>query len=114
MGKLLLHGCGSALVTPFDKEGEVDYEAFATANMSSPDAAEMYNKARRLAMKSSSIFNEGVAFWNEEEKQRFLEEHGLKVEKIPFYYADESLTMLNGIPEAWKTVFLRNLQASFI
>ena len=29
MEKLLLHGCGTALVTPFDKEGNVDYEAFA-------------------------------------------------------------------------------------
>lgn len=26
---VLLHGCGTALVTPFDKEGNVDYEAFA-------------------------------------------------------------------------------------
>ena len=29
MEKLLLHGCGTALVTPFDKDGNVDYEAFA-------------------------------------------------------------------------------------
>ena len=29
MKKVLLHGCGTALVTPFDKEGNVDYEAFA-------------------------------------------------------------------------------------
>ena len=27
--KVLLHGCGTALVTPFDKDGEIDYEAFA-------------------------------------------------------------------------------------
>ena len=26
---VLLHGCGTALVTPFDKDGNVDYEAFA-------------------------------------------------------------------------------------
>ena len=26
---VLLHGCGTALVTPFDKDGNVDYDAFA-------------------------------------------------------------------------------------
>ena len=29
MKKVLLHGCGTALVTPFLENGEVDYEAFA-------------------------------------------------------------------------------------
>ena len=29
MKKVLLHGCGTALVTPFFENGEVDYEAFA-------------------------------------------------------------------------------------
>ena len=47
----------------------VDYEAFAVACMSSPDAAEMYNNARHVAMESSNIYNDGIALWDSGAKQ---------------------------------------------
>ena len=81
----------------------VDYEAFAVACMSSPDAAEMYNNARHVAMESSNIYNDGIALWDSGRKQRFIEEHGLTVKQVPFYHGDEDLTMLKGIPEGWKS-----------
>ncbi len=90
----------------------VDYEAFASAAMSSPDAKEIYNKARINAMKASNIYGDGVALWSSEKKQKFIEAHGLKVEQIPFYHGDEGLNLLNGIPDAWRAVFIQNLEAS--
>ncbi|MBQ6502908.1 MAG: STAS domain-containing protein [Flexilinea sp.] len=90
----------------------VDYEAFASAAMSSPDAKEVYNKARINAMKSSNIYGDGVALWSNEKKQKFIEAHGFKVEQIPFYHGDEELNLLNGIPDAWRDAFIRLLEES--
>lgn len=90
----------------------VDYEAFASAAMSSPDAKEVYNKARINAMKSSNIYGDGVALWSSEKKQEFIEAHGFKVERIPFYHGDEGLNLLNGIPDAWRAAFIRLLEES--
>lgn len=90
----------------------VNYEAFATAAMSSPDAKEIYNKARINAMKSSNIYGDGVGYWNSEKKQEFIEAHGFKVERIPFYHGDEELNLLKDIPDAWRTAFLKELDDS--
>ena len=90
----------------------VNYEAFATAAMSSADAKEIYNKARLNAMKSSNIYGDGVALWSNEKKQEFIESHGFKVERIPFYHGDEELNLLKGIPDAWRTAFLKELENS--
>ena len=90
----------------------VDYEAFSTACMSSPDAARLYNESRRQTMASANIYNEGVTNWDEEKKLAFLAEHGFNVEKLPFYYDDQEETLLAGLPENWKATFLRLLSAA--
>lgn len=90
----------------------VNYEAFSTAAMSSADAIEIYNKARMKAMESSNIYNDGVGYWSSEKKQEFIEAHGFKVERIPFYHGDEGLNLLTGIPDAWRDAFIRLLEES--
>ena len=90
----------------------VNYEAFATAAMSSADAVEIYNKARMKAMESSNIYGDGVGYWSSEKKQKLIEAHGFKVEQIPFYHGDEELNLLKAIPDAWRTAFLKELRNS--
>ncbi|MBR1853048.1 MAG: STAS domain-containing protein [Lachnospiraceae bacterium] len=104
---LLSHG--GAWVT---SDMGVDYEAFATAAMSSDDAVEKYQNSRRATMKASNIYNEGVGFWDQDRKLELLTGHGMKVEKLPFYHGDEDLFLLRNMPEEWKTVLLRVLEAS--
>ena len=90
----VLSGHGGAW---YSSDWNVDYEQFSTRNMSSPEGVKYYNETRRQIMKSSNVFNEGVSFLSEDEKQSFLENHGLKVEKLPFYYGDENLVMLRAV-----------------
>ena len=90
----------------------VDYETFATACMSSPDAAELYHAARRQTMAASNIFNEGVSFWDEDRRLSFIEGHGFRVEQVPFYHDDEDLVMLRNVPEAWRKAITERLDAS--
>ena len=90
----------------------VNYEAFATANMPSPDAAKLYNEARRQAISSSNIYSDGAAYWSAEKKQAFLEEHGMTVEKLPFWQEDEHLALMDRMPEEWKNNFERLLENS--
>ena len=104
---LIRHG-GAWVTSDFG----VDYEAFATANMVSPDAVKLYNDARKQATSASNIYNEGVAFWNAEKKQAFLEAHGMIVEKLPFWAEDEHLTLLDSMPDAWKENIKRLLKYS--
>ena len=104
---LMQHG-GAWLTSDFG----VNYEAFATANMNSPDAVELYHEARKQAMSASNIFGDGVAYWEGGRKQTFIEEHGLIVEKLPFWEEDEPLSQLDSMPEAWKENFKRLLKAS--
>ena len=73
----------------------VDYEKFATFAMSSPEAAAVYNQSRLMTMKASGIFQPDLA-WKEDEIIAFLNEHGLNVEKIPFYTDDEQVLTLFG------------------
>ena len=40
----------------------VDYEAFATTCMSDPDAVKLYRKAKKAAMSSSNVYEDGVTF----------------------------------------------------
>ena len=80
----------------------VDYEAFATTCMSDPDAVKLYRKAKKAAMSSSNVYEDGVTFWDEGRKQAFIEAHGFRVEKVPFYDGDEDLATLRDIPETWK------------
>ena len=102
---LLQHG--GAWVT---SDMGVNYESFATAAMSSPDAAELYHKARRKTVGSSDIFNEGVSFADEAYKRALFERGGLTVERLPFYHGDEDLAMLRQVPEAWREAFVRLLE----
>ena len=104
---LLRHG-GAWITSDFG----VDYEAFATAGMSSPDAARRYNEARRQTVKSANIYNEGVSNWDEAKKRAFLRGHGLNVELLPFWHGDEALTMLREVPEAWSAAYRRLLETS--
>ena len=90
----VLSGHGGAW---YSSDWNVDYEQFSTRNMSSPEGVKYYNETRRQIMKSSNVFNEGVSFQSEDEKQSFLENHGLKVEKLPFYYGDENVAMLRAV-----------------
>ena len=65
-------------------------------------------------MKSSNVFNEGVSFLSEDEKQSFLESRGLKVEKLPFYYGDEDLAMLRAVaPDKMNAIMDQLKKSSF-
>ena len=81
----------------------VNYELFATANMSSPEA---YDASRRRTMEQSDIYNEGVVHMDHEKVKAFIEAHGFKVEILPFYHGDENLSMLQAIPESWQKKYL--------
>ena len=81
----------------------VNYELFATANMSSPEA---YDASRRRTMEQSDIYNEGVVHMDHEKVKAFIEARGFKVEILPFYYGDENLSMLQAIPESWREKYL--------
>ena len=90
----------------------VDYEAFATTCMSDPDAVKLYRKAKKAAMSSSNVYEDGVTFWDEGRKQAFIEAHGFRVEKVPFYDGDEDLATLRDIPETWKNALKMKLNES--
>lgn len=84
----------------------VDYELFATANMSSPEA---YDASRKRTMEQSDIYNEGVVHMDHDKIKAFIEARGFKVEKVPFYHGDENLSMLQGIPEQWRDKYIKLL-----
>ena len=90
----------------------VDYEAFATVNMSGPEARENYRELRKKALQETNIFNNGVAFWDEVQMESFIETRGFKVEKLPFYHGDEDLTILKTVPEEWKEGYISVLNKS--
>ena len=92
----------------------VDYEAFTTANMESADAAALYNAARRKAMDQSNIYNKGVARWDPDRMKDYLESHGLKVEKLPFWDRSEGLSILRTVPEAWAEKYEQLLKNSCV
>ena len=79
----------------------VDYEAFATVNIDSPDSARLYREAKKRSMDSSNIYNEGIARWEQDRVKDFFASNGLCVEIVPFYSEDEDLRMLHALPEAW-------------
>ena len=107
----VLSGHGGAW---YSSDWNVDYEQFSTRNMSSPEGVKYYNETRRQIMKSSNVFNEGVSFQSEDEKQSFLENHGLKVEKLPFYYGDENLAMLRAVaPDKMDAIMDQLKKSSF-
>ena len=107
----VLSGHGGAW---YSSDWSVDYEQFSTRNMSSPEGVKYYNETRRQIMKSSNVFNEGVSFQSEDEKQSFLENHGLKVEKLPFYYGDENLAMLRAVaPDKMDAIMDQLKKSSF-
>lgn len=81
----------------------VKYEPFAKANMSDPDA---YDASRKRTMKQSDIYNDGVGRMDREKVKAFIEARGFKVETLPFYHADENLSMLQAIPESWQEKYL--------
>ena len=107
----VLSGHGGAW---YSSDWNVDYEQFSTRNMSSPEGVKYYNETRRQIMKSSNVFNEGVSFQSEDEKQSFLESHGLKVEKLPFYYGDENVAMLRAVaPDKMDAIMDQLKKSSF-
>ena len=107
----VLSGHGGAW---YSSDWSVDYEQFSTRNMSSPEGVKYYNETRRQIMKSSNVFNEGVSFLSEDEKQSFLESQGLKVEKLPFYYGDENLAMLRAVaPDKMDAIMDQLKKSSF-
>lgn len=107
----VLSGHGGAW---YSSDWSVDYEQFSTRNMSSPEGVKYYNETRRQIMKSSNVFNEGVSFLSEDEKQSFLESRGLKVEKLPFYYGDEDLAMLRAVaPDKMNAIMDQLKKSSF-
>ena len=75
----------------------VDYEQFAARNMTSPEAAALYQASKNQTMQQSNIYNGVFVLKTEGEKQAFLEANGLKVEKLPFYHGDENLQILHEI-----------------
>ena len=98
----------------YSSDWNVDYQQFSTRNMTSPEGVKYYNETRRQIMKSSNVFNEGVSFLSEDEKQAFLESHGLKVEKLPFYYGDENLAMLRAVaPDKMDAIMDQFKKSSF-
>lgn len=92
----------------------VDYESFATTCMSSPDAVELYNAAKHRTMTTSDIYNDGVATWDDEKSEAFISSHGLKVEKLPFYYDDQESDLMEGLPDNWKQALKSRLKSSVL
>lgn len=90
----------------------VDYEAFATVNMSSPEAKAMYEASRKKTTGDADIYNDGISLWEKDRIRAFLESHGMKVEELPFYHGDEELVILSSVPEVWKEGFLGILESS--
>lgn len=90
----------------------VDYEQFAARNMPSPEAAALYQTAKKQSMQQSNIFNGVFVLKTEAEKQAFLEANGLKVEKLPFYHGDENLQMLHAVLPEKKDAMLDQLGKS--
>ena len=107
----ILLGHGGAWVS---SDMGVEYENFAAANMSSPDAVHLYNEARKDTFKNSNIYGEGVAYWEASRKQSLIEKNGLKVEKLPFYHDDENLVLLRNLPDSWREAYLTQLNASTV
>ena len=75
----------------------VDYEAFGTFMMSSPETVEFYRKAKEHTMKASNIVNPENRFGSDEELIDFLKAHGMKAEKIPFYTGKEELNSIHAL-----------------
>ena len=92
----------------------VNYEAFSTVNMASPDAARLYYEARRQATNSSQIFNSGVAHWEKDKLEEVIKTNGFTVTKVSFYSEDMNLALLHGIPETWVNAFKELLASSHL
>ena len=92
----------------------VDYEAFAIANMPSKEAAQLYQASRIKTMKDQNIYNEGVGYWEKDKVEALLKEHGLKIEVLPFYDANDTLNILMAIPDEWKEKYIPRLEESCI
>ena len=107
----LLKEHGGAWVT---SDFGVDYEAFATVNMTSPDAVKIYRESKNKSMKAFNVYNDGVSYWDEDKITAFINDHGLLVEKLPFYYEGEDLNVLSPLPEPWKDNFMNLLKSSTV
>ena len=107
----LLEEHGGAWIT---SDFGVDYEAFATVNMTSPDAVKIYRESKNQSMKAFNVYNDGVSYWDEDRIVSFLNEHGLLVEKLPFYYEGEELNILSPLPGPWKDSFIGLLKSSTV
>lgn len=92
----------------------VDYATFATVNMSSNEAVELYHASRRKTMSDANIYNDGVGYWETDKVRELLESCGLKVEVLPFYHGDEDLNILKNLPDEWKKKLLAILETSHI
>ena len=104
---LLSHG-GTWISSDFG----VKYEKIATANMKSVDAISEYLEKKKQFLQESDVYNPGMVNWEEEQKLKYLEAHGFKVEKIPFYAEEDYLASLQNIPDEWKAAYKELLGSS--
>ena len=91
-----LESHGGAWVT---SDFGLSIDSFSIANMRDPAAAALYLKTRSEITEEVQIYHNGVAFWEEERKLAFLEDHGMLVEKLPLYQEGEALQSMHAIAE---------------
>ncbi len=106
-GILLKHGGAW-----YSSDMGVKYEEFSARNLGHPDAVERFIKSRDESMKASDIYYDTAAFKDDEERFAFLNKHGFKVEKIPYYYEDIKLNVLDKISKSNLPAILEVLNES--
>ncbi|MGN1184825.1 MAG: STAS domain-containing protein [Oliverpabstia sp.] len=96
----------------YSSDMEVAYDKISAVNIGNPDALRRFAQARNALADKTDIYFESASFQSTEDKMHFFEEHGLKVEKVPFYVEGQHLnTMMAIAPE--KQEKLKALLKSF-
>ena len=96
----------------YSSDMEVAYDKISAVNIGNPDALRRFAQARSAIAEKADINFESANFQSIEDKMHFFEEHGLIIEKVPFYVEGQHLnTMMAIAPE--KQEKLKALLKSF-
>lgn len=68
----------------YSTDMEVDYDRILDVVVNSPNFLERWKKQTKLSDEEAEIYK--TSFYSLDDKIKFFEENGLKVERIPFYY----------------------------
>lgn len=87
----------------YSSDMEVAYDRMAAAFMNDPQALAKFAASRSQMAEKSNIYFESAKFQSLEEKISFFEQHGLHVERVPFYKEGTHLNLLHAYPEKAET-----------